>query len=192
MNLSRNFTLQELTKSDTAVRLGVDNNPNANQIEKLKLLCENILQPVRDHFGPVTITSGFRSPALCVKIGSSVNSQHTQGCATDFECPGKDNAEVADWIYKNLDFDQMILEFYVPGEPNSGWSKLYRVFNKIDTVEGFCEECGEQTILVAIVSEFYRCTNCGHDTKQHINGRIRYLQLDESDKKWIKDNIKNG
>jgi uncharacterized protein (DUF983 family) len=54
-------------------------------------------------------------------------------------------------------------------------SKLYRVFNKIDTVEGFCEECGEQTILVAIVSEFYRCTNCGHDTKQHINGRIRYL-----------------
>ena len=71
-------------------------------------------------------------------------------------------------------------------------SKLYRVFNKIDTVEGFCEECGEQTILVAIVSEFYRCTNCGHDTKQHINGRIRYLQRDESDKKWIKDNIKNG
>jgi ribosomal protein S27AE len=71
-------------------------------------------------------------------------------------------------------------------------SKLYRVFNKIDTVEGFCEECGEQTILVAIVSEFYRCTNCGYDTKQHINGRIRYLQLDESDKKWIKDNIKNG
>jgi ribosomal protein S27AE len=52
-------------------------------------------------------------------------------------------------------------------------SKLYRVFNKIDTVEGFCEECGEQTILVAIVSEFYRCTNCGHDTKQHINGRIK-------------------
>jgi ribosomal protein S27AE len=71
-------------------------------------------------------------------------------------------------------------------------SKLYRVFNKIDTVEGFCEECGEEAILVAIVSEFYRCTNCGYDTKQHINGRIRYLQLDESDKKWIKDNIKNG
>jgi zinc D-Ala-D-Ala carboxypeptidase len=78
MNLSRNFTLQELIKSDTAVRLGVDNNPNANQIEKLKLLCENILQPVRDHFGPVTITSGFRSPDLCLKIGSSVNSVNTQ------------------------------------------------------------------------------------------------------------------
>ena len=78
MNLSRNFTLQELIKSDTAVRLGVDNNPNANQIEKLKLLCENILQPVRDHFGPVTVTSGFRSPDLCLKIGSSITSQHTK------------------------------------------------------------------------------------------------------------------
>jgi zinc D-Ala-D-Ala carboxypeptidase len=89
MNLSRNFTLQELTKSDTAVRLGVDNNPNANQIEKLKLLCENILQPVRDHFGPVTITSGFRSPALCVRIGSSVNSQHTQAVLLTLSVPVK-------------------------------------------------------------------------------------------------------
>ena len=60
--------------------------------------------------------------------------------------------------------------------------------NRIDTVMGDCSECGEHTILVAIVSDFYRCTNCGHDTKQHINGRIRYLKLDESDKKWIKDN----
>jgi len=121
MNLSRNFSLQELIKSDTAVRLDIDNNPNANQIEKLKLLCENILQPVRDHFGPVTVTSGYRSPDLCLKIGSSVNSQHCKAEACDFECPGKDNAVVADWIYKNLDFDQVILEFYVPGEPNSGW-----------------------------------------------------------------------
>ena len=68
-------------------------------------------------------------------------------------------------------------------------SKLIKVFSKIDTVHGFCEECEEESILVAIVSEFYRCTNCGHDTKQHINGRIRYMQLTDSDKKWIKDNI---
>ena len=65
MNLSRNFTLSELTKSDTAIRRGINNNPNAEQIEKLKL-CENILQPVRDHFGRVKITSGFRSAELCV------------------------------------------------------------------------------------------------------------------------------
>jgi len=69
--------------------------------------------------------------------------------------------------------------------------KLTKIFSKIDTVHGFCEECEEESILVAIVSEYYRCTNCGHDTKQHINGRIRYMQLTDTDKKWIKDNIKN-
>jgi len=121
MNLSRNFSLQELTKSDTAIRKGINNNPNAGQIEKLKELCENILQPVRDHFGRIKITSGFRSEELCLAIGSSVNSQHTKAEAADFECMGTDNAELADWIYKNLPFDQLILEFYTPGEPNSGW-----------------------------------------------------------------------
>ena len=121
MNLSRNFTLQELIKSDTAIRLDINNNPNSGQIEKLRLLCENILQPVRDHFGRVKVTSGFRSEALCVKIGSSVNSQHAKAEAADFECVGVDNAELFDWIKNNLSPDQLILEFYTPGEPNSGW-----------------------------------------------------------------------
>ena len=121
MNLSRNFSLLELTKSDTAIRLDIDNNPNADQIEKLKLLCENILQPVRDHFGRVKVTSGFRSEQLCVAIKSSVNSQHAKAEAADFEVMGTDNAELADWIQKNLEYDQLILEFYTPGEPNSGW-----------------------------------------------------------------------
>ncbi len=121
MNLSRNFSLQELIKSDTAIRKGIDNNPNADQIEKLKALCENILQPVRDHFGRVKVTSGFRSSELCAAIGSSVNSQHAKAEAADFECIGVDNAELADWIHKNLPYDQLILEFYTPGEPNSGW-----------------------------------------------------------------------
>ena len=121
MNLSRNFSLLELTKSDTAVRKGIDNNPNSDQIEKLKLLCENILQPVRDHFGRVKVTSGYRSPELCIAIGSSVNSQHAKAEAADFECPGIDNAELADWIQKELSYDQLILEYYKPGEPNSGW-----------------------------------------------------------------------
>ena len=92
MKLSRNFSLSELIKSDTAIRLGIDNNPNADQIEKLKLLCENILQPVRDHFGRVTVTSCFRSPELCVKIGSSLNSQHTKAEAADFR-----------WLLQKLD-----------------------------------------------------------------------------------------
>ena len=121
MNLSRNFSLQELNKSDTAIRKGINNNPSSGQIEKLKLLCENILQPVRDHFGRVKVTSGFRSPELCAAIGSSVNSQHAKAEAADFEVVGTDNAELFDWIKNNLEPDQLILEFYNPGEPNSGW-----------------------------------------------------------------------
>ena len=121
MNLSRNFSLQELIKSDTAIRKGIDNNPNADQVEKLKALCENILQPVRDHFGRVKVTSGYRSPELCTAIGSSINSQHAKAEAADFEVIDTDNAELADWIHSNLSYDQLILEYYTPGEPNSGW-----------------------------------------------------------------------
>jgi zinc D-Ala-D-Ala carboxypeptidase len=122
MKLTQNFTLKELTKSDTAIRKGISNEPNTDEIEKLKLLCETILQPVRDKFGPVTVTSGYRSPELCQAIGSSVNSQHTKAEAVDFEVEGVDNADVAYWIKDNIpNWDQMILEFYTPGQPNSGW-----------------------------------------------------------------------
>ena len=122
MKLSANFTLKELTKSDTAIRKGISNEPNTDEIEKLKLLCETILQPVRDKFGPVTVTSGYRSPELCMAIGSSINSQHTKAEAVDFEVEGVDNADVAYWIKDNIpNWDQMILEFYTPGQPNSGW-----------------------------------------------------------------------
>ena len=67
--------------------------------------------------------------------------------------------------------------------------KIVHLFNKIDTVQGHCEECKEETILVAIVQDYYRCTNCGHDTKQYINGKIRYLKISDSDKEFIKKNI---
>jgi len=70
--------------------------------------------------------------------------------------------------------------------------KTIKIFNKIDTVHGHCEECQEETVLVAIVQDFYRCTNCGHDTKQHINGRIRYMQLSDADRNFIKNHHKNG
>jgi hypothetical protein len=117
MQLTRNFSLQELIKSDTAIRKGIDNNPNADQVEKLKTLCEKILQPVRDQFGRVKVTSGYRSPELCVAIGSSLTSQHSRAEAVDFECLGVDNAEVADWVKMNCETDQLILEYYTPGEP---------------------------------------------------------------------------
>jgi hypothetical protein len=71
--------------------------------------------------GRVKITSGYRSPELCQAIGSSVNSQHAKAEAADFECVGVDNAELADWIHRELSYDQLIVEYYTPGEPNSGW-----------------------------------------------------------------------
>mgnify|MGYP001345826524 FL=1 len=64
--------------------------------------------------------------------------------------------------------------------------KAIKLFNKIDTVSGHCEYCGYETILVAIVDELYRCTHCGEDTKQYINGSIRYLKLTNEEKAWAK------
>ena len=122
MNLSANFTLKELTKSDTATRLSLDNTPNDEQIESLRLLCENILQPVRDHFDkPVKISSGFRAPAVNQATGGSATSDHCKGQACDFEIDGVPNPELAAWIETNLKYTQLILEFYTQGQPNSGW-----------------------------------------------------------------------
>jgi len=122
MNLSANFTLKELTRSDTADRLGIDNTPDDEQIESLRLLCENILQPVRDHFGkPVKINSGFRCPALNQATGGSATSDHCKGQACDFEIDGVSNPDLALWIAENLKYSQLILEFYTQGQPNSGW-----------------------------------------------------------------------
>ncbi len=122
MKLSDNFTLDELTKSQEAIRLGIPNEPNDEHITNLILLCKNILQPIRNYFKiPVSISSGYRSPELCEAIGSSRTSQHARGEAADFELFGIHNKEVSDWIVQNLDYDQCILEFWNPNDPNSGW-----------------------------------------------------------------------
>lgn len=122
MNLSKNFTLAEMTKSETALRLGIENEPNEQQLSALKLLCEKVLQPVRDHFGKgVKVNSGFRHPEVNAKVGGSKTSDHTRGQAADIEIPGVANAELAEWIKDNLEFRQLILEFYTPGIPDSGW-----------------------------------------------------------------------
>ena len=125
MKLTANITLDELTKSQTAERKGINNNPNPQQIENLKNLAINILQPVRSHYDkPLIISSGFRCAQLCTEIGSSINSQHTAfdgAAAADFEIPGVDNRELALFIKNELDYDQLILEFYRDNEPSSGW-----------------------------------------------------------------------
>jgi len=123
MKLTTNFSLAEMTASQMAARKGIPNNPTAGQIENLRKLCESILQPIRNHYdAPVIVSSGFRSPELCVLIGSSIDSQHAKGQAADLQVSGVDNKSLAKWIKENLDFDQLILEFYKESEgPHSGW-----------------------------------------------------------------------
>jgi hypothetical protein len=121
VRLSKNFTLQEFTKSQTAERRGFDNTPVEGHLENAKALFENVVQPVRDNFGVTVINSGYRCGDLNYAIGGSNTSQHCKGEAVDIECPGTPNYDVAKWIEDNLDFDQLILEFYTPGIPDSGW-----------------------------------------------------------------------
>jgi hypothetical protein len=119
MLLSKNFSLLELTKSQTAERRGIDNKPTAEHIENMVALCENILQPVRDQYGSFIVSSGYRCPELCIAIGSSKDSQHAKGQAADFEVAGVSNYKLASWIEENLEFDQLILECFTGG--NTGW-----------------------------------------------------------------------
>ena len=125
MKLTANFTLDELTKSQTAERKGINNNQSPEQIENLKALAVNILQPVRAHFDkPLIISSGFRCAQLCIEIGSKITSQHVAAnaaAAAAFEIPGVDNRELATWIKNELEFDQLILEFSRDNEQTSGW-----------------------------------------------------------------------
>ena len=122
MQLSKHFTLSEMEKSQTATRKGISNKAGSGEIKNLTDLCYEVLEPVRAKFEkPIIITSGYRSPELCEAIGSKATSQHAKGQAVDFEIAGVSNLQVALWIQNNCDFDQLILEFYKEGEPNSGW-----------------------------------------------------------------------
>jgi len=122
MNLSKNFTVTELTKSADALRKGLDNSPDQAIVDNLKLLAENILQPIRDHFNKaVTINSGYRSPAVNASVGGSATSDHCKGMAADIEIVGVDNKVLAQHIVDTYKFTQVILEFYTKGIPDSGW-----------------------------------------------------------------------
>ena len=121
MKLTKNFWLQEFEKSQTATRLGIDNSIPNILIPQIKALAINVLQPVRNEWGPTTISSGYRSPELNRAIGGSHKSQHMKGLAADFEVAGQSNFTVAKWIQDNLEFDQLILEGHKKFIPNSGW-----------------------------------------------------------------------
>jgi hypothetical protein len=122
MQLTNNFSLAEMVKSDTALRHDMDNTPGEAEIANLKTLCEKVLQPVRDKFQTgVKVNSGFRHPEVNAKVGGSKTSDHCKGQAADIEIPGIANADLAQHIVDTYDFTQVILEFYTPGVPDSGW-----------------------------------------------------------------------
>ena len=105
-----------------ASRKGIDNIPGAGEIKNLENLCYEVLEPVRAHFDkPITVSSGYRSEALCEAIGSKKTSQHAKGMAVDFEINGVPNIQVAYWLTNNVDFDQCILEYYKPDDGSAGW-----------------------------------------------------------------------
>ena len=122
MKLTQNFSLSELTRSQTATRRGIENQPNDEQLANLVALCECVLQPIRDHFKTsVRISSGLRVPELNAAIGGSTTSDHCKGMAADIEVPPVDNLELARWIEgSGLAFRQLILEYY-DGTPDGGW-----------------------------------------------------------------------
>jgi len=131
MKLSKNLTLSEMLKSQTASRLGIENKPTEEHIENMKAFAENIFQPIRNHFGvPFGISSGYRSEALNKAIGGAyrvvngvyvATSQHCKGEAADLDrdhSNAPNNAEVFYYIKDNLRFDQLIWEFGTEENPN--------------------------------------------------------------------------
>ena len=115
MKLSKNFALSEITHSNTAKRLGIDNEPTETHLQNMQHLVDNLIQPLRDSVGPIRVSSGYRNPALNRAIGGSSSSQHCKGEALDLQFwqMGKMmNELIYEWILDSgLEFDQMINEF---------------------------------------------------------------------------------
>lgn len=122
MYITEHFDIYSLCKNEIALRRGIDNRPPQFITDNLKILCENILEPVYRHFNaPLNIISGYRSADVNLAIGGDRNSDHTRGMAVDFTIPGLPNYELAVWIAENCMFTELKLECYAPGVPNSGW-----------------------------------------------------------------------
>ena len=122
MQLTENFSLAEMIKSETALRLGMDNTPPEEVVNNLRTLCEHVLQPLRIAYGRgIKVNSGYRAPEVNAAVGGSKTSDHCRGQAADIEIPGVPNYDLALYISQYFYFTQLILEFYTPGVPDSGW-----------------------------------------------------------------------
>ena len=143
MRLSKNFILSEITRSNTAKRLGISNEPTKKHLENIQRLISNLIQPMRDELGPIRISSGYRNPSLNRAIGGSSKSQHCKGEALDLQFwrEGKMcNKEIYDWILNShLEFDQMINEF------DFSWIhiSLKKDKNRKDVLEAYKDEEGD-------------------------------------------------
>jgi len=134
MNLSKNLSLAEVTKSLTAKRLGIDNTPDEWTTENLRQLAINVFQPLRSAFGtPIYVSSGYRSAELNTAIGGSGRSQHVEGRALDLDADvygGCTNAQIFNWIKENLEFDQLIWEF--GDDDNPDWVHVSYVYDGLN------------------------------------------------------------
>ena len=123
VKLSDNFTLKEMCKSSTAVRLGIDNTPSEQNILALKSLCVGVLQPARTELGRISVNCGYRSPELCTAVGSNSRSNHAFGFAGDVEADdeGVSNFDLLLWIYENCEFKELIAEYFDSEDEDAGW-----------------------------------------------------------------------
>lgn len=121
MQLSKNLSLAEMIRSESAKRNGISNMPTEEHLSNMKKLAINVFQPIREHFNvPIHISSGYRSLALNKAIKGSKTSQHCTGEAMDIDMDGTtiSNAQIFNWIKNNIVFDQMIWEFGTDSNPD--------------------------------------------------------------------------
>lgn len=147
------FKYKEFVKSDAATRLGINNIPTDEEWEKIELLAVMVLQPVRNHFGRIRITSGFRAKKLNKTIGGSTTSNHCRGEASDIEPleEGVTLLDVIKWIYENLEFRTLILEF-----PPDGWVHVvYREGGNLKRLKLKDRNHNYQNVSIDYLEELY-------------------------------------
>jgi zinc D-Ala-D-Ala carboxypeptidase len=144
MNLTPHFSLAEMTVSEWASRNGVSNNPGEAETAALKLLCEEVLEPIRANFGlPVIVTSGYRSPRVNKAIKGAPTSQHVKGQAADIRVPGIPNLTLCRWVHQHLNYDQLIYEF---GE--TGWCHVSFDKDRMRNMELSAKRQGGKTVYL--------------------------------------------